>query len=88
MKEKVLKVEAKNGLHARPAAQIVGIVNKYKSEATLYNSEAESDARSIMGLMMLFAPHGTELTIRADGKDEDQLIEELSLFFENRFNEE
>ncbi len=45
------------------------------------------NAKSIMGIMMLAAGEGTELTITADGTDEEEAIEELSALIESGFNE-
>lgn len=67
------------GLHARPASELVQMVQKYKSDITIiYPAEnMEADAKSIIGLLSLGAPKGAEVVIQAEGVDEIQAIPEI-----------
>ena len=68
------------GIHARPAAMIVKVANKFKSNILL--------AKSIMGIITLAATYQTVLTLKADGEDEAEAVEAISKIFENKFEEE
>ena len=76
------------GIHARPAAMIVKIANKFKSDITLAKDDDEINAKSIMGIITLAATYQTVLTLKADGEDEAEAVEAISKIFENKFEEE
>ncbi len=86
MKKRITIVN-KLGLHARAAAKIVTLTNKYKSNVQIKNGEKVADAKSIMKLLMLSAPKGTELTIIANGDDESAALKSLANLIENKFDE-
>jgi len=76
------------GIHARPAAMIVKVANKFSSEITLSKDDDEVNAKSIMGIITLAATYRTELVLKATGKDEEEAAEALCKVFENKFEEE
>ena len=76
------------GLHARPAAQFVKVASKFKSDVYLSKNNREVNGKSIMGVMMLAAEMGSELTITVDGQDQEHAIEALVELVNNKFNEE
>lgn len=78
----------KLGLHARAAAKFVTLASKFSSEITLQKNHQQVNGKSIMGVMMLAASKGTELTLSASGDDEQQASEELDLLIQNRFGED
>ena len=88
MKEKKLTIKNKLGLHARAAAMLVELVSKFQSEVAIIKGEHEVDAKSIMGVMTLAAGIGTELLVRAEGPDEEEVIEKIVDIFERKFDEE
>ena len=69
MKEKKIVINNKLGLHARAAAKIVTLTNKFDSIINIINGDKKADAKSIMKILMLSAPKGTEIRITAKGKD-------------------
>lgn len=71
-------VKNKTGLHARPAALFVQIANKYESEITIVKDDQKVNGKSIMGILMLAAEKGANITIIADGEDAEKAVEELS----------
>ena len=77
MKEKKIIIKNKLGLHARAAAKIVTLTNKYNSTIKIVNGAKIADAKSIMKILMLAAPKGTEILISASGKDESLAIKNL-----------
>ncbi|MCA6069541.1 MAG: HPr family phosphocarrier protein [Endomicrobium sp.] len=87
MKEKIIVVSNKMGLHARPSAMIVQIASKYKSTVKIYKDDFEVDAKSIMGVMTLAATHGSELKFIADGPDENEVINAVESLFSSNFSE-
>ena len=88
MKEKNVKIVNKLGLHARPASLIVQTAMAFSSNIYIINDEIKVDAKSIMGILMLAAACGTELTLRTEGPDEEQALEKMSEIFNNGFGEE
>jgi len=76
------------GLHARPAAQFVKIASKFKSDVYLSKNDREVNGKSIMGVMMLAAEMGSELTIKINGRDQEQAMKALVNLINNKFNEE
>ena len=88
MIEETLKIKNKHGLHARPAAHLVKIAGKFKSDIKIFKDGLEVNAKSIMGVMMLAAEPGSEVLIQVNGEDEKQAIEDLRDLFENKFYEE
>ena len=75
--EKIIVIKNKQGLHARPAALFVQIANKFASEITIVKGRQKVNGKSIMGILMLGAEQGTEITIEADGKDAEIALAEL-----------
>ena len=85
--EKKITITNKLGLHARAAAKIVTLTNNYKANIQIKNGKKIADAKSIMKLLMLSAPKGTELTIIANGDDELSAINNLVNLVKNKFDE-
>jgi phosphocarrier protein HPr len=85
---KDLQVTNKMGIHARPAAMIVQITNRYSDTDVLITKEDETaNGKSIMGIMMLAAGYKTKLQIKASGKGAKELLEELEDLFKRKFEE-
>jgi phosphocarrier protein HPr len=87
MIEREVSIANKNGLHARPAAEIVKTAAKFKSDITLVRDELEVNGKSIMGVMMLAAEYGSTLKLRADGPDAEQAVSAIATLIENKFGE-
>ena len=88
MKEIKVKIKNKLGLHARPAAQLVKTAAKFKSDIFISRDSQIVNGKSIMGVMMLAAENGAELTIQANGEDEDEALKALAELFKKKFDEE
>ncbi len=84
---KELPVQNKMGIHARPAAMIVRVTNKFKSEVFVEKDEEQVNGKSIMGLMMLAAAKGTKVKFLATGDDAPQMLTELEALFARKFDE-
>ena len=87
MAERHVQIVNRNGLHARPAAEIVKAASKFKSEITIARDDLEVNGKSIMGVMMLAAGLGTPLVLRTDGPDEDAAMQAMLDLFERKFDE-
>jgi phosphocarrier protein len=87
MPERTVQIVNRNGLHARPAAEIVKLAAKFKSEITVIRDDLDVNGKSIMGVMMLAAEHGSSITFRAEGPDADQALDALATLVSNKFGE-
>ncbi|MBT8477373.1 MAG: HPr family phosphocarrier protein [Gemmatimonadetes bacterium] len=85
--ERVVVILNRYGLHARPAAEFVKLSSRFASKVTVEKDGLEVNGKSIMGVMMLAAECGSELTIRTTGEDADEALEALSRLVSNRFGE-
>jgi len=82
-------VQNKMGIHARPAAMIVRISNKYSNVDVWVEKDGENvNGKSIMSLMMLAAGRGSEVKFIASGEDAPVMLEELEALFNRKFDEE
>lgn len=75
--EKKIIIKNKSGLHARPAALFVQIANKYDSDVTVKKGKLEVNGKSIMGILMLAAEEGSQVTLKVEGQDAERAILEL-----------
>ena len=87
MAELSVQIVNRNGLHARPAAEIVKAAAKFKSDITLRRDDLEVNGKSIMGVMMLAAEYGATLELRASGPDADEAVSALATLIANKFGE-
>ncbi len=87
MKEIEVRVVNLRGLHARAAARLVQTANHFQSQIILMRDNMQSDAKSILGVLLLAAPQGTRIRVRASGPDEDQALEAIRRLFESGFEE-
>lgn len=86
--ERTVPIRNKFGLHARPAAEFVKLANQFKSDITVRKFDLEVNGKSIMGMMMLAAEYGVEITVRAAGEDAEAAVAQLAGLVERGFGEE
>jgi phosphocarrier protein len=77
----------KLGLHARAAAKFVNLAKTFSSTVSLAKDGSEVDGKSIMNVMLLAAPVGSELTLRVEGEDEQPAFESLLELVNDGFGE-
>lgn len=77
MIEKTYTVISQTGIHARPATLLVQAAGKFESEISLTYKDKTVNLKSIMGVMSLGIPGGSEIKISVDGTDEELAIESL-----------
>ena len=78
----------KQGIHARPAASFVKIANRFSCEVVVEKDGEQINGKSIMGLMMLAAGPGSKLTIRCEGADSQEALDELEKLIKRKFDED
>ncbi len=86
--QRVLEIVNKKGLHARASAKFVQTVEKFDAQVTVTRGSESVGGTSIMGLMMLSAGPGTEITIEASGKQAAEVMDVLVALVTAGFGEE
>jgi phosphocarrier protein HPr len=76
------------GLHARAAAKFVHLASRFHSRVLVSREGRVVDGKSIMGILLLAAAHGTTITISADGADAEDALTALCGLVESGFGEE
>jgi phosphocarrier protein len=87
MVERSVQILNKNGLHARPAAEIVKAAARYKSDITISREDIEVNGKSIMGVMMLAAECGSTILLRATGPDATEAVAAIESLVHGKFGE-
>ena len=86
MVERSVQIVNRNGLHARPAAEVVKTAAKFKSEITMVRDDLEVNGKSIMGVMMLAAEFGA--TSRCGpASDAQQAVDAIAELIAHKFGE-
>ena len=75
------------GLHARAAARFVALASGFASHIRVTRGQRTMDGKSILGLLLLAAARGTQITISADGPDEGDALEALGQLVERGFED-
>ncbi len=88
MIEKKLTLKNKLGLHARAAAKLVQVAEQYKSDIKILKDSVEADGKSILGVLLLAAPVGSELIFRIEGEDEEQAFKAIEKLIDDKFGED
>ena len=78
----------KLGLHARAASRLVNTASGFAAEIRIVKGARAVNAKSIMGVLTLAATRGTELTIEAEGADEQQALDAVTRLIADRFGED
>ena len=87
MLERDITVSNRLGLHARASAKLVQTLQPYQANLFIVYRGKEVNAKSIMGVMMLAAGLGAQLTLRAEGDEEEAAMAALVDLFERKFDE-
>lgn len=66
------------GLHARAAAKFVNLAKTFSSTVEVRAGDKSVDGKSIMGVMMLAAEHGSEVVVEAEGSDAEAALEAVT----------
>jgi len=88
MHNRTVTIVNKLGLHARAAAKFVTLASSFASDIKVARNGQEVNGKSIMGVMMLAASRGSDITLIADGDDETDAVNRLAELIAQRFGEE
>lgn len=88
MRKCSIRIINKLGLHARASAKFVATASRFQSQLDVTKLTQTVNGKSIMGVMMLAAHQGSELSLRIDGPDEEAMEAALIELINNRFGEE
>ncbi|MDA7880688.1 HPr family phosphocarrier protein [Akkermansiaceae bacterium] len=87
MPQKDFTITNQLGIHARPAAQFVKIANTFPCDIRVEKDDDEVDGKSILGLMMLAAGHGSVISVTTEGEQEDEALAALGELITRDFEE-
>ena len=87
MIKKNTTISNKLGLHARASAKLTKLAGSYPCEVWMSRGERRVNAKSIMGVMMLAAGMGTEVTIETSGEKEQEAMAALLTLIADKFGE-
>ncbi len=78
----------RRGLHARAAARFVKLAGEFDADITVSKDGAEVSGLSIMGLMMLAAAPGTQISVQATGIQAEEAVEAVAALVAAGFDED
>ena len=82
MVTKNIKIQIATGLEARPVAVFVQVASLFESSIYVEVGNKKVNAKSIMGMMSLTLRDGDEVTVVADGQDEQVAVDSIRHFLE------
>ena len=80
MKKSTVEIRLQNGLEARPVAMLVQVASKYESSIYLESTGKKVNAKSIMGMMSLGLVSGDQVTVTAEGSDENEAVDAIEKY--------
>ena len=87
MSKAITTISNKLGLHARASAKLTKLAGSFPCEVWLAKGERRVNAKSIMGVMMLAAGIGSDITIEADGDRAQEAMDALLALIADKFGE-
>ncbi len=87
MMTKTFTIINKLGLHARAAAKFVTTASAHDADITVSRENRTVNGKSIMGVMMLAAAKGSQITVTAEGDDAEQALQSLETLINDFFGE-
>jgi len=85
--EREVQIVNRAGMHARPAAEFVKVAGRFTATIRVEKDGLEVNGKSIMGVLMLAAEHGSLLRLTAEGTDAHDALEALSDLIGRGFEE-
>ena len=82
-----IKIINKLGLHARASAKLTQVANQFESDIWIEKNDKKVNANSIMGVMMLAASQGSDITITTQGSDEKEALNSIVDLINDYFGE-
>jgi phosphocarrier protein len=87
MIKKNTTISNKLGLHARASAKLTKLAGSFPCEIWMSRGERRVNAKSIMGVMMLAAGMGTDVTLETNGEREQEAMDALLALIDDKFGE-
>jgi len=87
MTTRTTTISNKLGLHARASAKLTKLAGSFPCQVWLSRGERRVNGKSIMGVMMLAAGLGSEITIDTEGEREDEAMEAILALIQDKFGE-
>ena len=84
MIQKSIRIKLETGLEARPVAMLVQVASQFESTVYINADDRKVNAKSIMGMMSLGLDSGEQITVTAEGKDEEAAIGEIEKFLSGK----
>ena len=84
MTQKAIQIKLDTGMEARPVAMLVQVASQFESTVYINADDRKVNAKSIMGMMSLGLASGEQVTVTADGKDEEAAIDEIEKFLSDK----
>jgi len=88
VQERTYEIVNTLGLHARAAAQLVQLSQRFQAEVEVCKEDLVVNGKSIMGVLMLAAAKGSQIVVRTSGADAVAAMEEIGELIRNGFWEE
>lgn len=85
MKSFSYTIKAKDGLHARPAGRLAQEAARFTSDITLECGDKSASVKKLFALMKLGVKQGDEVSIKAEGEDEEAAMAAVQAFMEENF---
>jgi phosphocarrier protein HPr len=85
--EETLTVKNELGIHARSAAMIVRVLERYRSIVFLEKDGNRVDARSLLDILTLACPKDSRIVVRADGDDAREAVDSITKLIDEKFGE-
>jgi len=85
---KSFEIRNKLGIHARVAAKMVGVASRFKAKIFLEKDGQEVNAKSLLGILTLACPQYSFLTVRAEGDDAREAVDDFERLIEDKFGED
>ncbi len=86
--ERQLVIKNRLGLHARAAAKMVQLSNEFASNLIIRFDGQEIDGKSILNILTLACPLGSDILLQAEGPDAEKLLEAMERLINDKFGEE
>lgn len=84
MIKKSITIQIPSGLEARPVALLVQVASQFKSDIYVESGQKRINAKSIMGMMTLGLNSGEDITVSANGEDEQQAMEDIEKYLSGK----
>lgn len=84
MVTKNMTIQIKTGLEARPVAIFVQVASQFESSIYVEHDSKKVNAKSIMGMMTLGLAAGENVTVSAEGNDEEEAIKSIEKYLSSK----